>query len=52
MTLEKLKQIANNLPADTIILIDSTETEVKEVVTIDITYHTDGRAHLILSDAE
>lgn len=50
MTLEKLRQIANNLPADTIILIDA--EEVNDVETINIEYHTDGRAHLILSDKE
>jgi hypothetical protein len=50
MTIEKLRQITNNLPADTIILIES--EDVHDVETIDIQYHTDGRAHLILSNKE
>ena len=43
MTLEKLKQITNNLPADTIILID--EEDVFDVESISIEYHTNGKAH-------
>lgn len=50
MTLEKLRQITNTLPADTIILIDAADTY--EVETVNIEYHTDGRAHLILSNKE
>ena len=50
MTLEKLKQITNNLPADTVILIDAEDTY--EIETINIEYHADGRAHLILSNKE
>lgn len=52
MTLEKLRQFTNNLPADTIILIDSNNADVGDVETIDIQYHADGRAHLILSNLE
>lgn len=52
MTLEKLRQITNNLPSDTIVLIDSSTTETEDVETIDIQYHLDGRAHLILSNQE
>ena len=51
MTLEKLRKITNNLPADTIILIDGCN-DTTDVETIDIQYHTDGRAHLIFSDKE
>lgn len=51
MTLEKLKQITNNLPADTIILIDS-RNDCSDCQSIEIQYHSDGRAHLILSDKE
>ena len=50
MTLEKLRQITNTLPADTIILIDAEDTH--NVETINIEYHTDGRAHLILTNKE
>lgn len=52
MTIEKLKQLTNNLPADTVLLIDSTTADTMEVETISIEYHSDGRAHLILSDKE
>lgn len=50
MTLEKLRQITKHLPADTIILIDG--ADVADVETVSIEYHTDGRAHLILSNKE
>ena len=52
MTLEKLKQIANNLPADTVLLIDATTPDVCDVETVSIEYHSDGRAHLVLSNKE
>ena len=52
MTLEKLRQITANLPADTVILIDSTVADVRDVETVKTEYHADGRAHLILSDEE
>lgn len=48
MTLEKLRQITNTLPADTVILINS--EDISEIETISIEYHTDGRAHVVLSD--
>jgi hypothetical protein len=50
MTLEKLRQITNTLPADTVVLINS--EDINEVETISIEYHSDGRAHLVLSNAE
>ena len=50
MTIEKLKQLTSNLPADTIILIDG--DDVNEVESISIEYHTNGKAHLILSNKE
>lgn len=52
MTLEKLRQFANNLPADTIVLIDPVRGDMDEIKTLSIKYHTDGRAHLILSNEE
>ena len=52
MTLEKLRQITNNLPADTIILIEPARDDVDEIEMVSIEYHTDGRAHLILSNKE
>lgn len=50
MTLEKLRQITNNLPADTVVLIDSDDTFCVESISIE--YHSDGRAHLILTNKE
>lgn len=52
MTLEKLRQITNKLPADTIILIHTTSVDVGDVETIEIQYHANGRAHLVLSDID
>jgi hypothetical protein len=53
MTISKFKQLTEQLPPDTIILIDSTTTNaVIDVETISIEYHTDGRSHLILSNKE
>lgn len=52
MTLEKLRQITNNLPADTVLLIGGDADVLKEIGTVSIEYHTDGRAHLILSNEE
>ena len=52
MTLEKLRQITNNLPGDTVLLIDSTAADVGDVETVSIEYHNDGRAHLIMSNKE
>lgn len=52
MTLEKLKQIVNNLPADTIVMVDGTTDNVADVETVSIEYHNDGRAHIILSNKE
>lgn len=52
MTLEKLRQITNNLPADAVLLIDSTTEDICDVEMVSIEYHNDGRAHLILSNKE
>lgn len=51
MTLEKLRQITNNLPADTVILIEGSD-DMTDCESVKIEYHSDGRAHLILSDKE
>lgn len=51
MTLEKLRQITNNLPADTIILVEGAD-DLTDCESVKIEYHADGRAHLILSNAE
>ncbi len=52
MTLEKLRKITDSLPGDTVILIDPFKDDTGEVDTVSIEYHTDGRAHLILSDKD
>ena len=51
MTLEKLRQITNNLPADTIILVEGAD-DLTDCESVKIEYHSDGRSHLILSNAE
>ena len=50
MTIKNLKEIISNLPEETVILIE--ETDVNEVETINIQFHSDGRAHLIFSALE
>ena len=50
MTISELKTIINNLADDTVILIE--ENDIKDVETIDIQIHSDGRTHLILSTLE
>jgi hypothetical protein len=53
MTIQKFKTLTEQLPPDTIILIDSTTSDaITDVETISIEYHTDGRSHLILSNKE
>jgi hypothetical protein len=52
MTLEKLRQITHNLPAETIVLVDSSKADTDNAETIDIEYHSDGRAYLILSNKQ
>lgn len=52
MTIEKFKQLTNSLPADTVLLIDSTTTDTTDVEMVSIEYHSDGRAHLVLSNKE
>lgn len=51
MTLEKLRQITNTLPNDTIILVDMCD-DVDECECVNIQYHCDGRAFLTLSNKE
>jgi hypothetical protein len=50
MNIKELKLIIENLMDDTIVLIE--ETDVKDVETVNIQMHSDGRAHLILSALE
>ena len=53
MTIARFKTLTEQLPPDTIILIDSTTTSaITDVETINIEYHADGRSHLILSNKE
>lgn len=50
MTIKELKLIIEDLMDDTVILIE--DTDVKDVETIDIQIHSDGRSHLIFSALE
>ena len=50
MTIGELKMIIEDLVDDTVILIE--ETDVKDVETVTIQLHSDGRSHLILSALE
>ena len=51
MTIQRLRTLTEHLPADTIVLIDLPD-RVADVESINMQYHTDGRAHLILSNKE
>lgn len=51
MTIARLKTLTEQLPPDTIVLID-TGDKVSDVELLNIEYHTDGRSHLILSNKE
>ena len=50
MTIRELKMIIEDLVDDTVILIE--ETDIKDVETVTIQLHSDGRSHLILSMLE
>ena len=50
MTIRELKMIIEDLVDDTVILVE--ETDVKDVETVTIQLHSDGRSHLILSALE
>ncbi len=48
MTINQLKKIISNLPEKTILLIDG-EEDRNEVGSINIEFHSDGRARLVFS---
>lgn len=50
MTIKELKLIIEDLADDTVILVE--ETDVNEIETVTIQIHSDGRSHLILSSLE
>lgn len=50
MTIKEFKQIINNLPEETILLIDTNDTD--DVESVHIQYHSDGRVHVVLSTEE
>ena len=50
MRIRELKEIINNLPEDTVLLVE--QEDVLDVETIKIQHHSDGRCHLILSAEE
>ena len=51
MTISRLKTLTEQLPPDTIVLIDN-DDKYSDIGTLNIEYHSDGRAHLILSNKE
>lgn len=50
MTIKQLKEIINNLPDETPVLIFT--DDIYNAETIAVEYHTDGRQHLVLSNLE
>ena len=50
MTIRELKMIFEDLPDNTVILVE--EHDVRDIESINIQIHMDGRAHLILSALE
>ena len=46
MTIKELKNIINNLPEETIILVE--ENDINDVETVEVHYHSDGGVHIIL----
>ena len=50
MTIGELKEIIATLPDNTILLVE--ETDINDVETVDVQYHSDGRIHLIFSALE
>jgi hypothetical protein len=47
MTIRDLKKIISTLPENTVLLIE--ETDINDVETVNVQYHSDGRTHLIFS---
>lgn len=50
MTISELKKILDNAPEDAFVLINA--TDIDDVQTVTIEYHADGRAHVVLSSLE
>ena len=50
MTILELKKIIKNLENDTVVLIEV--QSLTEVESVNVTLHSDGRTHLILSTVE
>jgi hypothetical protein len=50
MTIRDLKKIISTLPENTVLLIE--ETDINDVETVNVQYHSDGRVHLIFSALE
>lgn len=46
MTIKELKNIINNLPEETIVLVE--ENDVNDVETVEVHYHPEGSVHIIL----
>jgi hypothetical protein len=47
MTIRDLKKIISTLPESTVLLIE--ETDINDVETVNVQYHSDGRVHLMFS---
>lgn len=50
MKIKELKEIILTLPDETVILIE--DSDIEEVETIEVQFHSDGRSHLIFSALE
>lgn len=50
MTIKNLKEIISNLPEETILLIE--ESDVVDVESVSVQYHSNGNIHLIFSALE
>lgn len=50
MTIKELKEIISNLPDSTVLLVE--ETDINDVETVEVQFHSDGRVHLIFSALE
>lgn len=51
MSVEKLRKLIADLPADMIVLIQGGD-DTEDLATVHIEYHNDGRSHLILTYEE
>lgn len=50
MTIAELKKILANVPDDAFVLVNA--TDIDDVETVSIEYHSDGRVHVTLSSMD